>query len=614
MRPVRTLFVRARSEPQTALLVAFLVGLHSAGVAWARPKPCDAVKKLDSIKPIGDARRFMLRCDNDPSLKGYCEIEIASYLFDANRGVSPNRKDRFIRVVESALEDYLDLESYRDYDVRFESDLTMSGKSDLTGSGKNPVIVAAVDGHLHFSIFDGEGHKIKDIDENDATGQVPRINELREQLQGWRGRQPLTRSDKDRVIGAVTSVFGPKRSRYNVTRVIAPAGYGKSALLRYLDDILKPKSEIRKTREVGRGANPLCVIRDKIRDNKHLKDKQLIYTIKLDELGGKFAIRTTMLDDLKNDAGFPLPAFGKLRAFDYDEHAAPGVEFLLKAFIPGFSELDRPILIIDSIDEIHPESAKSLLNRFDEYIEQREKDDREAGTLSVLQIFVVGRPEGFSDYYRIPQGGRMKELPIELRPPSYQTTGDLRKAVESVAQFALFGERKVDPTILQSAADKSIDFMNNHSFLRESPFNLSEFGELIKVSDKYSLDLGEPYVQDLFFGFLLGRTWASHNRPTAQYEDYTRLLEEIAAKYACNVDGEGYFFVTPGDTVHIDVEVDGKRRTRKSSYLVEAVLNRSGVAYLNPVNLYVPRYGFYPSWVHKYLFCRYQKRQKAPAK
>ena len=64
---------------------------------------------------------------------------------------------------------------------------------------------------------------------------------------------------------------------YEVIRVTAPPGLGKSALLRYLDDILKPGSEIEGTR-------PL-----EIRGILAAKDdtfyKQHICMIKLDELG-----------------------------------------------------------------------------------------------------------------------------------------------------------------------------------------------------------------------------------------------------------------------------------------------------------------------------------------
>ncbi len=595
--------LRPRSEPGATrlatvprvLLASVLVGLHGAGVARAQHEAC-AAQKLRDILPIGDARESNLKDGGiRPALKAYEErkIEIGSFLVEAN-------KDGFIRVVNSALE------AYRDY---------LSGLNDDTDT---------------------------------------------------------------------------EHSRYNnVTRVIAPAGYGKSALFRYLEEGLKPKSTLR--------LPPLDTIKTQLeRDHKDKINNGLINEIPLDQLRRKFAIHTTMLEELKNDAGFPMPAFAKLPAFDYDESQAPTVEFLLNAFLGDDSGLNRPILIIDSIDEIHPVSAKSLLERIDELIEHRKK----AGNPSFLRVFVVGRPEGFSDYYRITQGGAPKGLPIELQPPLYQTKGDLRKAIELEVQFNVLGgghwenaydlkrepapdveanpvQRKnlilaakvvggeaemlrfrifdgdgkevelterapqigdlrkqleplwtqgelperekglvIEKVISLVTTNRVIEFMNDRrfAFLRECPYNLSEFGELVKVSDKYGSTLDELELKEFFFQFLLGRNRASHNRPTSQNQDYIRLLEEIAYKYACKVDRNGYFFVSPGDLVHIDVMLEGQRETRRSSYLVEAVLNRSGVAYLNPANLYVPRYRFYPSWVHEHLFSSYQKRMREEEK
>src|SRR5262249_11895166 len=105
-------------------------------------------------------------------------------------------------------------------------------------------------------------------------------------------------SEKDRVIAAVTSLVGLTRSRYKVTRVIAPTGYGKSALFRYLEEILKPNSTIFRTVEPGDIPNGIRDIRNKIRDDpqrKELTEKQLIYTIKRDQLASKFAIHSTMV-------------------------------------------------------------------------------------------------------------------------------------------------------------------------------------------------------------------------------------------------------------------------------------------------------------------------------
>jgi len=405
---------------------------------------------------------------------------------------------------------------------------------------------------------------------------------------------------------------------YRVTRVTAPPGYGKSALLRYLNDILKTDSEVRGTRPDE--------IRDILRKDRTFDIQKHMCTIKLDELGSRFAVHSTMLDELKNDDGFPMPAFAKLRAFDYDDHAAPGVEFLVRAFNPAYSEskLDQLILVIDSIDEIHPESAKSLLKRIDEYIKQREEEDKgvkrvEPAKRGFLRVFVLGRPEGFTDYYRITQGGVPKTEPVKLKDPCYRSDDDLVAAAKSVVQFSILGGGEdLNSEAIKSMSINAINFMKKHPWLNECRYNLSAFNELVKVSNDYAKpprSLADDFqLKEIFFHSLLARARDSHNRPVSRSQDYVKLLEKIASKFARNVDvdKDPYFSVTPSDFVEIEVKVG--RGTHTISYLVESALNRSGVADLDSEHLYVPRYRFYPSWVREHLLRRRQKRQEELAK
>jgi WD40 repeat protein len=87
----------------------------------------------------------------------------------------------------------------------------MSPLDDVRGLprvGKNLVIVAAVKGVLHFRILDGDGKVVADTDEKRLTGRAVKINDLREQLKSlWPPHEP-TRSDKNQVITAVTSIVG----------------------------------------------------------------------------------------------------------------------------------------------------------------------------------------------------------------------------------------------------------------------------------------------------------------------------------------------------------------------------------------------------------------------
>ena len=86
--------------------------------------------------------------------------------------------------------------------------------SDIPTVGQNLIIVAAVNKVLHFRIFDDDGKVVVDTDEKRLTEQARQIEDLRKQLESLWPPHELTRSDKDRVITAVTSIVGhtPEKS------------------------------------------------------------------------------------------------------------------------------------------------------------------------------------------------------------------------------------------------------------------------------------------------------------------------------------------------------------------------------------------------------------------
>jgi hypothetical protein len=79
---------------------------------------------------------------------------------------------------------------------------------DIPTGGKNLIIVAAVDQVLHFRIFDGAGNRVVDTDETKLPRQARPIDDLRKQLASLWSLQGLIKSEKDRVITAVTSIVG----------------------------------------------------------------------------------------------------------------------------------------------------------------------------------------------------------------------------------------------------------------------------------------------------------------------------------------------------------------------------------------------------------------------
>jgi hypothetical protein len=391
---------------------------------------------------------------------------------------------------------------------------------------------------------------------------------------------------------------------YEVTRVTGPPGFGKSELLRYLQGILDGS--------VG-GARPDAIRKD-LQDQGFEMTEHVAW-VRLENLATQFDIRSAMLEELRNEDRPFIPAFGKLPAFDYDGHAAPGVEFLVWAFNRRLKDtkLNKIVLLIDSIDEIHPQSAKSLLTRLDEYIDRRKAEaaDAAGSNKGSLRVFVIGRAEGFTDYYRIP--GRVpKTLPVTLKGPDLPpNSNDREVAARSVAQFVL-GETSGKPGAeAVRMASVAIKFAKEHCWLDESFTNLMLLNELVKVSNDLKgppdgVAPDEPQLKEIFFQSILDRARASHNRPAWQSQKYLELLEKIAEKYGDQCGK--YFVVTPGDTVEIDIPVG--RHSYNVPFLVQSALNRSGVAQIESVHLYAPRYRFYPTWVHGHLITRKAEMDK----
>ena len=96
------------------------------------------------------------------------------------------------------------------FDLRLISSL--NDVSGIPTEGKDLIIVVAVNNVLHFRIFDGDGKVVVDTDEQRLTEKARQIEGLRKQLESLWPPHELTRSNKDRVTTAVTSIVGHTRS------------------------------------------------------------------------------------------------------------------------------------------------------------------------------------------------------------------------------------------------------------------------------------------------------------------------------------------------------------------------------------------------------------------
>jgi hypothetical protein len=199
--------------------------------------------------------------------------------------------------------------------------------------------------------------------------------------------------------------------------------------------------------------------------------------------------------------------------------------------------LDRHVQLIDSIDEIHPESAKSLLQRVDEYVKRRRDEDEKVPRekRGFLRVFILGRPEGFTDYYRITQGGVFKTKPVALRGPCFRNDEDRRAAARSVVPYVLGVGEKHPPCRIDTLARKAVELGNSREWLKESFQNLTAFNDLVRAADSGEAPHEGPdndfALKEMFFQSLLGRARASHHRPEAHTREYLGLLETIARRY-----------------------------------------------------------------------------------
>jgi predicted acylesterase/phospholipase RssA len=89
------------------------------------------------------------------------------------------------------------------FDLRMYS---LNDISEVPTKGEDLIIVAAVNNMLHFRIFDGEGKRVVDTDEQKLPEQARQIEDLRKQLESLWSPHELTGSDRQRVIAAVTSI------------------------------------------------------------------------------------------------------------------------------------------------------------------------------------------------------------------------------------------------------------------------------------------------------------------------------------------------------------------------------------------------------------------------
>ena len=122
---------------------------------------------------------------------------------------------------------------------------------------------------------------------------------------------------------------------------------------------------------------------------------------------------------------------------------------------------------------------------------------------------------------------------------------------------------------------------------------------------EHALHLGEETSFDLrdnVFDNLLERNHETHDRPNEKLGVYVQALGAVALKYATRLEDDGFFHVGFSDTVSV---MD--RDSEEYSVRVRDLLDRSGLAYLRPVDLKNLYYRFDPFWLHVHLIERHNR-------
>lgn len=178
------------------------------------------------------------------------------------------------------------------------------------------------------------------------------------------------------------------KKRRGWTPVVAPAGIGKSTLF--------------------------CLLKEQLPESIHIiKLEQLKDLIKPNDSSGISVREVEDLMDVDRSGKGPkssMPGFGP-QGSSSQIQPAPDLLILLKIFQIDLRDRKPAFIVIDSIDEIHPESSASLLRVIDNDLQSSEQ------LPDFCYIYIVGRPEGFATYYLDSHPSPRPEF-VELLPPS----------------------------------------------------------------------------------------------------------------------------------------------------------------------------------------------------
>lgn len=256
------------------------------------------------------------------------------------------------------------------------------------------------------------------------------------------------------------------------------------------------------------------------------------------------------------------------------------------------SKACKELVILDALDELHPELSKFLL----EIIDNALRSKTEAPLPP--RILIVGRPEGFHYYLkdrsRTPD---VKPTTIQFELPKYVSKGEL-----NVLFRDLYGNQK--RVVSETEQDKFTSLITSNSWLT---YTVSYLAYARFLNEYVPLANQEGNPKKALFDNILESNYESHRRPQIDNAVYVGLLEEIAAKYSEYAAANDGFFVVNFEDV-VSVYPDDQATAKLGTLPVREILNRSGIAFLDPADVRRIQYRFQPQWIHGHLIERWNSR------
>jgi hypothetical protein len=295
--------------------------------------------------------------------------------------------------------------------------------------------------------------------------------------------------------------------------------------------------------------------------------------------------------------------------------------------------------VIDSLDEIHPDDYVAVLEQVEQFVFQ--------GDRPFVHVVVLGRASAFRDYW----DRKADHLPRErlalfmLEPPRFETRGDMlvsgwnyhtwkyklewsasgggpeKMPLDVYAKWAASGfpltglpyqvhclpNGNMRPEVQRTLES----WMMQYPLVNSMFYNLAGNDVLRGIAERYALEqvpYDERTVMEAYLAKWLERGSETHNRPSfAELEHLDlnlELLEGVAVKYLLEnrVDSEGFFTVRNDDVITVDYH------SRRLSFPVFRILDRSGLKNLDPRDPGNARYRFEPVWLHRLLVERHNDR------